>query len=79
MSNTVLPGRVYQIYELYIDDVLIHGWDLVPFLHNERKVFEKRREFDVALDPAKSKLGLAEVERMLRHIFCGETVREPTG
>ena len=25
MSNTVLAGLVYQICELYIDDVLIHG------------------------------------------------------
>ena len=40
MSNTVLAGLVYQICELYIDDVLIHGRDLVPFLHNVRKVFE---------------------------------------
>ena len=39
MSNTVLAGREYQICELYIDDVLIHGRDFVPFLHNVRKVF----------------------------------------
>ena len=46
MSNTVLAGRVYQICEPYIDDVLIHGWDLVPFLHNVHKVFERLREFE---------------------------------
>ena len=53
MSNTVLAWRVYQICELYIDDVLIHGRDLVPFLHNVRTVFERPREFNVAVNPAK--------------------------
>ena len=54
MSNTVLAGLVY--------DVLIHGRDLESFLHNVRKVFERLREFNVAVNPAKTKLGLAEVE-----------------
>jgi len=44
---------VYQICELYIDDVLIHGRDLVPFLHNVRTVFERLCEFNVAVHPAK--------------------------
>ena len=62
MSNTVLAGLVYLICELYIDDVLIHGRNLESFLHNVRKVFEKLREFSVAVNRAKTKLGLAEVE-----------------
>jgi hypothetical protein len=62
MSNTVLAGLVYHISELYIDDVLIHGRDIESFLANVRKVFERLREFNVAVNPAKTKLGLAEVE-----------------
>ena len=62
MSNTVLAGLVYQICELYIDDVLIHGRDLETFLANVRKVFEQLREFNIIVNPAKTKLGLAEVE-----------------
>ena len=53
---------MYQICELYIDDVLIHGRDIESFLANVRKVFERLREFNVAVNPAKTKLGLAEVE-----------------
>ncbi len=34
MSNTVLAGLVYQICELYIDDVLIHDRDIESFLAN---------------------------------------------
>jgi len=62
MSNTVLAGLVYQICELYIDDVLIHGRDHETFLANVRKVFERLREFNIIVNPAKTKLGLAEVE-----------------
>jgi hypothetical protein len=47
---------------LYIDDVLIHGRDIESFLANVRKVFERLREFNIAVNPAKTKLGLAEVE-----------------
>jgi hypothetical protein len=35
---------------------------LSPNLANVRKVFERLREFNVAVNPAKTKLGLAEVE-----------------
>jgi len=73
MSNTVLTGRVYQICELYIDDVLIHGRDFVPFLHNVRKVFER-----TGSRPGENKARNSG-KKMLWHIFCGETVRGPTG
>ena len=53
---------MYRICELYFDDVLIHGKDPETFLANVRKVFERLREFNVAVNPKKTKLGLAEVE-----------------
>ena len=52
MSNTDLAGLVYQICELYIDDVLIHGRHIETFLANVRKVFERLREFNVAVNAA---------------------------
>ena len=72
MSNTVLAGLVYQICELYIDDVLIHGRDIESFLANVRKVFERLREFNVAVNPAKTKLGLSEVAYAGHEITCGD-------
>ena len=71
MSNTVLAGLVYRICELYIDDVLIHGKDPETFLANVRKVFERLREFNVAVNPKKTKLGLAEVE-YVGHVVSAE-------
>ena len=56
------PRLVYQICELYIDDVLIHSRDLETFLANVRKAFERLREFNIVVNPEKTKLGLAEVE-----------------
>ena len=56
-ESAVLAGLVYQICELYIDDVLIHGRDLESFLYIVLKVFEMSQ-----VNQAKIKLRLAEVE-----------------
>ncbi len=40
MQNKVLNGLVYEICEIYIDDVLIHDKE---FLDNTRRVFERLR------------------------------------
>ena len=60
-----------SICELYIDNVLIHGRDPETFLANVRKVFERLREFNVAVNPKKTKLGLAEVE-YVGHVVSAE-------
>ena len=62
MSSKVLAGFVYRICELYIDDVLIHSATESDFIANVRKVFERLREHNVAVNPKKTKLGLTQVE-----------------
>jgi len=62
MQNKVLNGLVYEICEIYIDDVLIHGKSEAEFLHHVRRVFERLRAKNVAVNPKKTKLGLPEVE-----------------
>lgn len=47
--------------------MLIHGKVPETFLGNVRKVFERLREFNVAVNPKETKLGLAEVE-YVRHV-----------
>jgi len=69
MSNAVLTDLVYHICELYIDNVLIHEGDPTIFLANIRKVFSRLREFNVAVNPKKTKLGLEEVE-YVGHVVC---------
>ena len=51
MASKVLAGLIYRIFELYIDDVLIHGTTESEFLINLRKVFERLREHNVAANP----------------------------
>jgi len=59
MHNTVLNRLVYEIY---IDDVLLHGKTEAELLRNVRRVFERLRAKNVAVNPKKTMLGLAEVE-----------------
>ncbi len=60
MQNKVLNGLVYEICEIYIDDILIHGKSEAEFLRNVRRVFERLRAKNVAVNPKKTKLGLPE-------------------
>jgi hypothetical protein len=59
MQITVLNGLVY---ELYIDDVFIHGKSEAEFLRSVRRVFERLRAKNIAVNLKKTKLGLPEVE-----------------
>ena len=54
MANKVLAGYVTRICEIYIDDN--------EYLSNTRKVLVRLRENKVTANPAKTKLGLKEVE-----------------
>ena len=62
ISTTVLAGLIYDICELYIDDVLISGECEQSFLDNVRTVFQRFRKFGVVIHPKKAKLGMKELE-----------------
>ena len=62
IQNKVLHGVVYEICEIYIDDVLIHGKSDPEFLDSTRRVFDHLHDKNVAVIPRKTELGLAEVE-----------------
>ena len=62
MQNKVLNDLVYKICEIYIDDVLIHGKSDPEFLDNTYRVFNRLRDKNVAVNPWKTELDLAEVE-----------------
>jgi hypothetical protein len=62
MANKVLAGYVTRICEIYIDDVLLFGTTDNEYLSNTRKVLGRFRENKVAANPAKTRLGLKEVE-----------------
>ena len=68
MANTVLHGLLYNICELYIDDIIIYGKTLDGFLENVRLVFQRLLEYHITLNPRKCKLGLTQIE------YVGHTI-----
>ena len=62
MLNKVLNGLVYEICEIYIDDVLIHGKSEAELLRDVQQVFERLRATNIALNPKQTTLGLPGVE-----------------
>jgi hypothetical protein len=72
MLNTVLTDLIFHICELYIDDVLIHGGDPTTFLANVLKVFSRLREFNVAVNPKKTKLGLEKCYTLVTSFLSPE-------
>jgi len=62
MANKVLAGYATRICETYVDNVLIHGSTDNVYLGNTCKVLGRLRKKKVTANPAKTRLGLNEVE-----------------
>ena len=62
MTNEVLVGLIYDICEVYLDDIIIHGQTEEEFLANLRKVLQRLVDFKITVNPDKCKIGLEEVE-----------------
>ena len=68
MAVTVLKGIIYQLCELYLDDILIHAQDEASFLDGLRILFGRLRKHKITLNPKKCRFGMTEVE------YVGHTV-----
>jgi hypothetical protein len=64
MLMIVLAGLAYVICEGYIDDIIVHGQDDSDLLVNLRQVFERCRQYRIAFNPKKSKIGLDRIDRV---------------
>jgi hypothetical protein len=62
MLMIVLAGLAYVICEGYIDDIIVHGQDDCNLLVNLRQVFERCRQYRIAFNPKKSKIGLDRID-----------------
>jgi hypothetical protein len=58
----VLAGLTDVICEGYIDDIIVHGQDDSDLLVNLRQVFERCRQYRIAFNPKKSKIGLDRID-----------------
>ncbi len=70
MATVVLAGLVYHSCEVYLDDIIIFGSSEEELLSHLRQVFDRLRQYNVALNPAKCKFGMQKVE------FVGHTMTE---
>ena len=50
------------ICEGYIDDIIVHRQDDLDLLMNLQQVFERCRQFRIAFNPKKSKIGLDQID-----------------
>jgi hypothetical protein len=60
--SEALAGLLYNILELYLDDIIVHGQDADSYIHNLECVFERLREKGLTLNPEKCRFGLEIVE-----------------
>ena len=70
LASTVLRGLLYDICELYIDDVIVFGNSKKEFLANIELVFNRLLKHRLTVNPEKCLIGMLEVE------FVGHTIDE---
>ena len=68
LATCVLVGLIYQICELYIDDIIVHGKTEDEFVDNLRQVFTRLKTKGLVVNPEKCFIGMTEVE------FVGHTI-----
>jgi hypothetical protein len=68
LARIVLKGLIYEICELYIDDVIIFGETEEEFLANLRKVFERFKEYGIVIKPSKVQLGMPKIQYVGREL-----------
>ncbi len=61
-ASYFLAGLAYVICEGFFDDIIVHGQDHSDLLVNLRKVFERCRQYRIAFNPKKSKIGLDRID-----------------
>ena len=62
MQQTVLADMLYQICEVYLDDIIVYAETEDELLDNLSKVFSRLEQYNITLNPDKVKIGLQSVE-----------------
>ena len=70
LASIVLPGLIYVICELYIDDLIVHGRTKEEYLFRLEEVFKRFKKHRLIANPNKCFFGLPEVE------FVGHTINQ---
>jgi hypothetical protein len=73
IARIVLKGLLYEICELYIDDINVYGETEEEFLANLRKIYERFREYGIVVKPSKVQLGLSKIQYVGRELYHDST------
>jgi len=73
MSSQVLLGLIMNICECYLDDIITYGDSEESFMSNLERIFQRLKERNVTLNPAKCRFGMEEIE-YVGHVINSEGV-----
>ena len=62
MAHEVLHGLLYDICEVYLDDILIYAQTKNEFIINMNKIFDRLEERGITVNPEKCELGVRQIE-----------------
>jgi hypothetical protein len=71
MQTEVLKDLMYNICEIYLDDIIIYAETEEEFIERLDIVFNRLKEYNITVNPEKVKLGMSEIE-YLGHIINSE-------
>ena len=73
----VLAGLLYlTICEIYVDDLIVYGWNEDDFIQNLRTIFERLVKYNCELKPTKCPFCWTKIEFVERVMFFDETIRK---
>ena len=61
MASTVLGPYLYEICEIYLDDVIIYGETEEEFLTNVETILKRFREFSILINPTKCSFAASKI------------------
>jgi hypothetical protein len=71
MVNTVLPGLVHVICEVYLDDICVYANTIEELCTRLDTVLERFKKYNLTLNPEKCRFGMSEVE-YVGHVISNE-------
>ena len=71
MVNTVLPGLVHVMCEVYLDDICVYAQTVEELCTRLDQVLERFKKYNLTLNPDKCRFGMSEVE-YVGHVISKE-------
>ena len=73
MAAVIFADILHKLVKIYLDDLIIFAQTQAEFIHAMREVFARCRKFNITLNGAKCKFGMADVE-YVGHKIDGEGI-----